>query len=166
LKKSAFFLSLMMLFGTLALHAQDQQITLDGITCPGGSMSVLSWSFGGTGTMSSGKDTGTMQATLSQLNIARQFDGCSPTLFGSMLTGKIYATVVLTQYKKNADGTLPKVPEITITLTKATVAGYQLGGSSSGSPTESEAFNFQTITITNPENGTTFCWNTATLAKC
>lgn len=116
--------------------------------------------------MSSPNGGGTMQATLSQLNIARQFDGCSPTLFGSMLTGKIYSTLVLTQYKKNADGTLAKVPEITITLTKAMVVGYQLGGSSSAAPAESDAFNFQTITITNPENGTTFCWNTATLAKC
>jgi len=162
------------LLSAAALNAQDVplSIKLEGgvpqvINCQSNEIPVLSWSFGGSvPTSTSGGTTGTTsgKATLSQLTIAKAFDGCSAGLFQALVRGAQYTKVTLTQLKKDDKGLLN--PFMSVVMTKAMITSYQISGSSGDTAFESESFNFVTITIRNAENGSSFCWNTAKQAPC
>ena len=113
--------------------------------------------FGATqSTTTSGGGSGTGKANVSNLNVAKAFNECSPALFGAVVTGRHFPSVKLVHADGNGN------PVLTVDLQDVLVSSYQIGGSAGpDAPTENIAFAFAKICIT--ENGTNakLCWDAA-----
>jgi type VI secretion system secreted protein Hcp len=129
-------------------------------TTPAGAdaFGVLSWSWGASNPTtigSGGGGAGAGKASLSDLNILKSFDACSPALFGGVVTGKAFPTATLTQ--SNSDGTVT-----TLTLTDVFVTAWQASGSNaSEAPTESVSFAFAKVCLADGASGGRFCFDVA-----
>jgi type VI protein secretion system component Hcp len=116
---------------------------------------VLAWSWGASNPvdLSSGGGGGTGKVTVSDLNVQKGFDACSPALFGAVATGKAFPTLTLTQ--SNSDGTAT-----TVTLSDVRVSSWTASGSSaSESASESVAFAFSKFCLADGVSGAKFCYD-------
>jgi type VI protein secretion system component Hcp len=87
---------------------------------------------------------------VSDLTILKQFDACSPALFGAVTAGSKFATVKLVQ--TNSTGG----PLLTVTMTGATITGWS-ENSSGFTPTESVSIGFSKICLEEATSGSTVC---------
>lgn len=139
-------------------------MTLDSISCQTAAgrnlFPVTAWSLG-TGTPSGSGGAGGSGPQLTNLMINKNFDDCSPDLFGNLLRGEHFDKAVLTQYA--ADQT----PLVIVTLMHGFVAGYNLtGGGSNSTPTETVSFSYRQIDIKDAVTGSHFCWDLALNLPC
>jgi type VI protein secretion system component Hcp len=132
--------------------------TLSSLNCatPVGAdaFSVLSWSWGASNPVDvSGGGSGAGKASVSDLNVMKTVDACSPLLFGAVVTGKAFPSLTLTE--SNADGTVS-----TVTLTDVRVSSWQASGSAaSDMANESVSFAFAKVCLTDGESGGKFCYD-------
>jgi type VI protein secretion system component Hcp len=121
-----------------------------------GAFSATAFSFGAnqaTG-LTAGGGGGEGKATVTPLNATKLFDECSPALFGAVVTGKTFPTVVLTQ----EDGKGHTI--LTIQLETALISSYQIGGSqASDTPRESIQIDFQKICVSEPSSNSKLCYD-------
>ncbi len=115
---------------------------------------VLSWSWGATNTVDlGGGGGGAGKVNLSDLNVLKAFDACSPALFGAVATGKAFPNLTLTA--SNKDGTTT-----TVTLSDVRVSSWQASGSSaSDAAVESASFAFSKICLADGGSGARFCYD-------
>src|SRR5437868_6714146 len=78
---------------SIAVAVQDLGCTAAGANA----FSITGWSFGATNSATIDAGGGAGKASVSNLEIVRQFDACSPKLLGAVLNGKHFPTLVLTQ---------------------------------------------------------------------
>ena len=134
-------------------------VNVDNLNCTtalgASTFSAQAWSFGATQTTSStsGGGGGTGKATVSALKVEKNFDQCSPALFGGVTTGKHFRTVTVVQQND-------KVPVMTVTLTDVIISSYNLTGSQTEeNPTEEISFSFAKICINDSQSGTQACFD-------
>lgn len=135
-------------------------VKIDGLVCSGplgsGVFSVQAWSFGAvnSGTSSTGGGGGAGKATVSDLNVQKKFDECSPKLFEGVLTGRHFRSLILTQQDKEDAVT-------TVTLKDVLISSYQLAGSEHHpEPAETLSFDFREVCV-RTQNATEFCYDIA-----
>ena len=118
---------------------------------------VLSWSWGASNPVDlSGGGGGAGKVSLSDLNVLKAFDACSPALFGAVATGKAFPNLTLTA--SNKDGTTT-----TLTLSDVRVSSWQASGSStSEAAVESASFTFSKICLADGGSGARFCFDAKT----
>ena len=137
-------------------------LTLGGLQCttPVGTdaFRVQAWSWGASNPAAvggAGGGAGAGKASLSDLNILKAFDACSPALFGGVVTGRAFPSLTLTQ--SNSDGTAT-----TLSLTDVRVTGWQASGSTaSEAATESVSFAFAKVCLADGASGARFCFDVA-----
>ena len=135
-------------------------LTLGGLQCttPVGTdaFRVQAWSWGASNpAVLGGGGGGAGKASLSDLNIVKAFDACSPALFGGVVTGKAFPALTLTQ--SNSDGTAT-----TLSLTDVRVTGWQASGSTaSEAATESVSFAFAKVCLADGASGARVCFDVA-----
>ena len=115
------------------------------------------WSFGAaqTGGSTGGGCGGAGKATVSGLKVQKNFDQCSPALFGGVTTGKHFRTVTVVQQDD-------KGPVMTVTLTDAIISSYNLTGSQTErNPMEEVSFSFAKLCINDSQSGTQTCFDFA-----
>ena len=133
-------------------------VTLGNLNCStaagSDAFAVHSWSWGASNPVDlSGGGAGAGKVNVSDLNVSKAFDACSPALFGAVATGKAFPTLTLTQ--SNSDGTLT-----TLALTDVRVSSWQASGSAgSEGATESVSFAFSKVCLTDGGSGTKFCYD-------
>ena len=133
-------------------------VTLGSLNCstPLGSdaFEVQSWSFGASNPVDLiGGGGGAGKVSVSDLNIQKGFDGCSPALLGAVTTGKAFPSLTLTA--SNKDGTTT-----TVTLSDVRVAAWQASGSStSAAAGESASFAFSKFCLVDGSSGAKFCYD-------
>jgi type VI secretion system secreted protein Hcp len=130
-------------------------VTVDGFTCNNnsGTIPALSWSFGVT-TPNSGGGAGAGKANLSDLNVTRRADSCTPLLFAASVSGKIFKQVTVVQQDVQKDDTF------TVTLQDVMISSFQLGGDhSSEVPSEQIGFSYEKICVADNGTGTKACWD-------
>jgi type VI secretion system secreted protein Hcp len=132
-------------------------VTVDGLTCANGQGTIpaLTWNFGVNAPVSStGGGGGTSKATLSDVNITRRADGCTPVLFEDVVTGRHISKVTIVQQDAQKDDVF------TVTLQDVIISSYQIGGDQGSElPTEKIGFNFAKICIADSGTGTKACWD-------
>jgi type VI secretion system secreted protein Hcp len=117
--------------------------------------SVLGWSWGASNPadVTSGGGGGAGKVSVSDVNMTKPFDACSPALFGAVAVGKHFPTLTLTQ--SNNDGTVT-----TLALTDVIVSSWQASGSvNSEAATESVSFAFAKVCLTDGGSGSKFCYD-------
>jgi type VI secretion system secreted protein Hcp len=122
-----------------------------------GAFNVLSWSWGASNptTIGSGGGGGTGKVSLSSLNVLKDFDACSPALFGAVATGRHFESATLVQ--SNSDGTVT-----TLALTDVIIESWQASGSvASEQATESVSLAFAKVCLTDGGSGSRFCYDVA-----
>jgi len=134
-------------------------LKVDGLNCNGAlgtdTFAIGAWTFGATQSISTtgGGGSGAGKATITDLNVQKQFDECSPALFNGVTTGKHFQTVSLVQQDK-------KTTTMTVTLTDVLISSYSIGGSKGDSdPNESVSFNFGKICINDTASGKQACFD-------
>jgi type VI protein secretion system component Hcp len=133
-------------------------VTVDGFTCNNNSATIpaLSWSFGvSTPTQTNTGGGGSIaRANLSDLNVTRRADGCTPFLFAASVSGKSFNHVTIVQQDTQKDDTF------TVTLTKVLISSYQLGGDHSNEvPSEQIGFSYEGICVADTGTGNKSCWD-------
>jgi type VI secretion system secreted protein Hcp len=138
----------------------EMTIKIAGLNCTTSASSntfnVLSYSFGATQetSSSSGGGGGAGKAVVSQLNAAKNFDECSPALFGAVVSGRHFPTADLVQQDDKGH------PILTINLTDVLISSYQIGGSqASDNPQETIALSYSKICITEASSNTKMCYD-------
>jgi type VI secretion system secreted protein Hcp len=138
-------------------------IKIGGLKCTtalgSNTFSATSYSFGSENTSSTGTGGGggAGKAVVLPLNATKNFDECSPALFGGVVTGDHFPTVDLVQQDDKGNAIL------TISLMDALISSYQIGGSqSSDSPKESLQIDFRRICISEPGSGSKLCYDRST----
>lgn len=127
-----------------------------GCSTPLGSdaFNVLAWSWGASNPVDlSGGGGGAGKVNVSDLNITKAFDACSPALLGGVATGKAFPSLTLTA--GNKDGTTT-----TVTLTDVRVSSWQASGNStSAAAGESASFAFSKVCLADGSSGAQFCYD-------
>jgi type VI secretion system secreted protein Hcp len=153
--------------------AIDSFLFITGITGsgPGGSIDILSFSFGASNASTVGTGTGSSagKVSLSDLTITKTVDASSPKLFDNLLNSMVISNVVLKVYRGAgaAGGTGTPTEYLMITLTNVIISSYTLNDGTSGSqspcppsddsgrPKESISFNFEKLAFQYmPQSGT------------
>lgn len=136
-------------------------VTIDGLSCANGQGTIpaLTWSFGASmvtsGTSGSGGSAG--KASLSDVSITRRADGCSPTLFEDVVTGRRISKVTIVQQDTAKDDVF------TVTLQNVMISSFKLGGDhASEMPTEQVSFSYDKICVADTGAGSKACWDLAT----
>lgn len=137
--------------------------TVNGLNCSTSAgtntFPVQAWSWGASNTAdtSSGGGGGTGKATVHDLTVQKKFDGCSPALFGAVVSGKHFNGMTLTQEDSNHNIVL------TLTLTDVLVTSWNIGGAQSSElPVESVSFAFRKVCIQEPSTSSKFCYDLST----
>jgi type VI secretion system secreted protein Hcp len=121
--------------------------------------SVQAWSWGASNPVtigSAGGGAGAGKASVSDLVVQKNFDQCSPVLFGAVATGKHFNTLTLTQEDSNGNVVL------TVTLSEVFVSSWQMSGSvNQALPVESASFAFAKVCIEETGSGGKFCYDIA-----
>lgn len=115
---------------------------------------VQAWSWGASNPVDlSGGGGGAGKVNLSDLNVQKGFDACSPALLSGVATGKAFPNLTLTA--SNKDGTTT-----TLTLSDVRVASWQASGSSaSDAASEGVSFAFSKFCLTDGSSGAKFCYD-------
>jgi len=123
-------------------------------------VSVISWSFSEDHPAVISAQTAS-KAKFNDFLLTKAFDECSAALFQNSATG-VRMKATLTQRDKLGHVLM------TIVLNNAVLTQYALtDGGSSGSPVETIALAYEIITISNPNNNSSGCWNILTqTAQC
>ena len=133
-------------------------VTLGSLGCStplgAGAFEVLSWSLGASNPVDlSGGGGGAGKVSVSDLNVMKAFDACSPALLGAVTTGKAFPSLTLTA--SNKDGTTT-----TVTLSDVRVSSWQASGSSaSEAAVESASFTFSKFCLADGSSGAKFCYD-------
>ena len=138
-------------------------VKVNGLTCQtiagSSTFGVQAWSWGASNPVtigSAGGGSGAGKASISSLNISKQFDQCSPVLFGAVVTGKSFSSLVLTQEDDKGAVVL------TVTLSNLFVESWQMSGSvNEAQPSESVSFAFAKVCIAETAGGGKFCFDVA-----
>jgi type VI secretion system Hcp family effector len=133
-------------------------VAIEGLTCDSsqGTIPALSWSFGVTVPTTSGTSGGgvTGKAVLTDLNVTRRADSCTPILFGASVTGKVFKQVTIVQQDTQKDDVF------TVTLQDVIISSYQLGGDQSNEvPGEQLGFSYRKICVADSITGSKGCWD-------
>ncbi len=136
-------------------------VTIPGLNCTAAGTNMFQaqgWSWGGSASSSDlGTGAGAGKATLTNLIIEKSLDGCSPALFGAMVTGKHFTSLSLVQ--QDLEGNVL----LTINLSQVIVSSWQISGSAdSARPTEQLGLGFAKVCVEEPSTGSKFCYNLAT----
>ena len=127
-----------------------------GCTTPlgAGAFEVQSWILGATNPVDLiGSGGGSGKVNVSDLNITKAFDACSPALLGAVATGKAFPTLTLAA--SNKDGTTT-----TVTLSDVHVSSWQASGSSASEAAgESASFTFSKFCLADGSSGAKFCYD-------
>lgn len=140
-----FHLTAIGMLGAAALCAQtapaQPKTVIDIPVCQSHAIAVPTWSIGeGPGATS----FGTENTALYVATITKAYDGCSPTLYRTMMSGQDLATVTITQEGNTNTGAV--APKLQWVLTGARIDSYQLSGSGpSGLPTEAISFTYSAV---------------------
>lgn len=138
-------------------------VAVNGLTCQTtagtGAFNVHSWSWGvvnSTTAFTATGGAGAGKATISDLNIQKSFDACSPALLNAVVTGKHFNTLTLTQ--SDAEGNAVAL----VTLNELVVSAWTIGGDSgNANPVESVSFNFAKVCVTDVASGNKACFDAA-----
>ena len=140
---------------TLTIVGGGQQFSCT-TSAGAGAFNVLSWSWGASNPTtigSAGGGAGAGKVSLSSLNVQKDFDSCSPALFGAVATGRHFDSATLVQ--SNSDGTVT-----TLALKNVIVESWQASGSvATEQATESVSFAFAEVCLTDGGSGARFCFN-------
>jgi type VI protein secretion system component Hcp len=145
-------------------HATQSYISvsINGLGCTGsggaGAFDARSWSWGASNTTSgnTGSGGGTGKAVINALSIKKAFDGCSPSLFGAVTTGRHFSTLTLTDRDDTG------VVVATVTLSDVLVTSWTVGSTiRDESPDESVSFVFRRVCLAGNGSGQ-MCYDTAT----
>ena len=118
-----------------------------------GAFDALSWSFGATEVTDPSSGLAG-KAMVEALNVSKDWDECSPVLFGDTVAGTIFKSVTLTQSDKKGNVLL------TVKLTNALLTSFQIGGARSDTrPVENLSFDFEKICIQETNGGAIACFN-------
>lgn len=131
-------------------------VTIDGLTCDSsqGTIPALSWAFGVTVPTTAGTGVVTGKAMLSDVNVTRRADSCTPILFGAAVTNKPFKQVTIVQQDTQKDDVF------TLTLQEVTISSYQLGGDQSNEvPAEQVGFSYRKICVADSVTGSKGCWD-------
>lgn len=137
------------------------EITVNGLGCStpagAGGFSVSSFTFGASNTATTtGGGAGAGKANVSDLQVTKAFNECSPALFGAVVTGKHFASAKLVHADGNGN------PVLTVDLTDVLITSYQISGSAGPNvPMESVGFAYGKICITDAASGTKLCYDAA-----
>ena len=116
---------------------------------------ILAWSFGASNPVDliGGGGGGAGKVSVSDLNVSKPFDACSPALLGAVATGKAFPTLTLAA--SNKDGTTT-----TVTLSDVRVSSWQASGSvESAAAAESASFAFSKFCVVDGSSGAKFCYD-------
>ena len=116
---------------------------------------VQAWSWGASNPvdLNAGGGGGAGKVSVSDLNVMKAFDGCSPALLGGVATGKAFPTLTLTANDKDGATTI-------VTLSEVRVSSWQASGSSASEvAVESVSFSFAKICLTDVTSGAKFCYD-------
>lgn len=98
--------------------------------------------------------------SVNPLSLTKAFDECSSALFGAAVKGTLLKDVTLTE----SAGT---VTILVVKLEDVQIRQYSLGdGGDSVSPAETLALVYGRITISNPVNGSSFCYDVRRNGPC
>lgn len=118
-----------------------------------GAFDALSWSFGATD-VANGSSGLAGKAMVEALNVTKDWDECSPVLFGDTVAGTIFKSVTLTQTDNKGNVLL------TVKLTNALLTSFQIGGArSEARPVENLSFDFEKICIQETNGGAVACFD-------
>jgi type VI secretion system secreted protein Hcp len=136
-------------------------VTVNQLNCStgggAGTFAVSAFSFGASNTgTTSGGGGGAGKANISDLNVSKAFNECSPAIFGGIVTGKHFPSVKLVHADANGN------PVLTIELQDVLISSYSIGGTAGPDvPIENVSFNFVKICITDSATNTKLCWDQA-----
>jgi type VI secretion system secreted protein Hcp len=138
-------------------------VSVNGLSCATpagtGAFSVGAFSFGATqtGTTSGGGGGGAGKASVSELRVTKEFNECSPALFGGVVTGRHFPSARLVHSDANGN------PVLTIDLTDVFISGFEISGAAGPNvPAESVSFGFRKVCITEAGTNTKLCYDAAT----
>ena len=138
-------------------------VKLNGLNCTtkaGTNMfDVLAWSWGASnsGSVHVGGGAGAGKANIQDLSVSKNFDQCSPVLFGAVSLGTHLKDVTLTQEDGKGNVLL------TVTMTEVAVSSWSIGGTvSTELPSENVTFNFAKVCIADASTSTQACFDTTT----
>jgi type VI protein secretion system component Hcp len=134
-------------------------VSVEGLGCaaagPGG-FAARSWSLGATnsGATGSGGGAGTGKASLGPLVIEKATDGCSPALFGGVVTGSHFRKLTLTQSDDRG------VALMTLALEDVLISSWKTAGNIEDPlPTEEVQFTYDKVCLTDVGTGARFCYD-------
>jgi type VI protein secretion system component Hcp len=132
-------------------------VSISGLTCaaPSNALKAHDWSMGG-----SNSGFGGGKPSFLDLSIDRDFDRCTPVLFGWGAMGNRILTLALTETDNEGQAVA------SVQLKDVYVDQWSVSGQLSANPVESVRFRFTSVTITDLRSGATFCWNTGTNSAC
>jgi len=138
-------------------------VTVNGLTCttPSGqdTFPAESWSWGADAAFDPFSGSG--KSTLSTLTMSRFTDGCSPALFGAVMTGNHYNRVTLTQLDGNGVVTSKVVMEDVV------VTSFKLGGTTLVAAQETLQFTpVSRFDFFDVATGARFCWDVKANKRC
>ena len=116
---------------------------------------VQSWSWGASNPvdLNAGGGGGAGKVSVSDLNVQKAFDGCSPALLGAVATGKAFPSLTLTASDKDGATT-------TLTLSEVRVSSWPASGSSASEVAfESVSFSFSKLCLADVASGAKFCYD-------
>ncbi len=138
-------------------------VKLNGLSCTttaGTNMfDALSWSWGASNSSSvtTGSGAGAGKANIQDLSVQKDFDQCSPVLFGAVVNGRALADVTLTQEDHKGNILL------TVKMTHVLVSSWQIGGSTTSElPMEAVTFSFEKVCIADASTSTQACFDKTT----
>lgn len=135
-------------------------VTLGSLNCStalgSDAFQVLAWSWGASNPVDVSGGAGAGKVSVSDFNITKPFDACSPALLGGVATGKAFPSLTLTASNKDGATT-------TVTLTDVHISSWQASGSSrSEAAVESASFTFSKVCLSDGASGARFCFDLAT----
>jgi type VI protein secretion system component Hcp len=118
-----------------------------------GIFGVDAWSFGAAIAKGTINTEGIGQANVSDLNIQKKFDDCTPALFGAVTTSKHFPSLTLVQQDK-------KETLMTVVLTDVVMSSYQIAGTqTTREPVEAIAISFAKICVSDVASGKNVCFD-------
>jgi type VI protein secretion system component Hcp len=137
-------------------------VSVPGLACStsvgAGAFAAQAWSWGAENesTSSGGSGAGSGRASISALQVKKQFDACTPALFGAVVTGKHFPTLMLTQQNASGDTVA------TVALQDVLVTGWNVGSTTAQAlATETVSFDARKVCITDVPSGSRFCYDLA-----
>lgn len=136
-------------------------VVIGGLNCSttlgAGTFAARNWSWGAANSSTAiGGGSGIGKTTVSALQVKKDFDACSPALFGAASTARHFATLNLTQQDANGNTV------VTVRMTDVLVTSWTVGGEAhDASPDEVVQIAFRKVCLSGGGTGS-FCFDVAT----